>query len=60
MSVYPSAKTNKAGYTATPVACGLAGVLFNIREHLGRSSKVRNLINAEKINCDRTDWQGGV
>ena len=29
-------KQNKAGYTATPVACGWAGAVFG---HLGRSSE---------------------
>ena len=44
---------NKAGYPATPVACGWAGAII---EHLGRSSKAKNPINAEKVKCDgRTD-----
>ena len=42
------ARTNKAGYTATPVACGWAGaVLRRLIEHLGRSSKLKMLENAE-------------
>ena len=31
----------KAGYTATPVACGWAGAVFELLEHLSRSSKAK-------------------
>ena len=41
---------NKAGNTATPVACGWAGaVLKRSTEHLGRSSRLKKLKNAEKV-----------
>ena len=29
-------KTNKAGYTATPVACGWAGAVFEVTSSLGQ------------------------
>ena len=38
--------SNKAGYTATPVACGWAGAVV---EHLDRGSELKKLINAEKV-----------
>ena len=43
---------NKAGYTATPVACGWARAVFELLEHLGRSKKDKTPINAEKVKCD--------
>ena len=43
---------NKAGYTATPVACRWAGAVQEkviTLEHLGRSSRPKKLKNAEKV-----------
>ena len=34
-------RRNKAGYTATPVACGWAGLYLRSLDHLGRSSEVK-------------------
>ena len=39
----PKGGRNKAGYTATPVACGWAGAIFESLDHLGRSSEVKNI-----------------
>ena len=33
---------NKAGYMATPVACGWAGAVFELPECLGRSSEAKD------------------
>ena len=56
---------NKAGYTATPVACGLTGAVFELLEHLGRSSEAKDRKNIKKVKLDRptdqpTDGQSGV
>ena len=34
---------NKAGYTATEVACGWAGAIFRSPDYLGRSSEVKEI-----------------
>ena len=39
---------NKAGYTATPVACGWAGAKIEVTHHLGRSSEAKNRKNPKK------------
>ena len=39
---------NKAGYTATPVACGWAGAVFELLKHLGRSSDAKDRKNIKK------------
>ena len=39
---------NKAGYTASPVACGWAGAVFGLLEHLGRSSEAKGRKNIKK------------
>ena len=36
---------NKTGYTATPVACGWAGAVFELLQHLGRSSEAKDCKN---------------
>ena len=36
--IYYHVKMNKAVYTDTPVACGLAGAIFKLLEHLASSS----------------------
>ena len=42
---------NKAGYTATPVACGWAGAIIEVTNHLGRSSEAKNCKNPKKVKC---------
>ena len=34
-------KKNKAGYTATEVACGWAGAILRSPDHFGKSSEVK-------------------
>ena len=46
---------NKAGYTATPVACGWAGAVFELLEHLGRSSEAKDRKNIKKVKWGPTD-----
>ena len=36
---------NKAGYTATPVACGWAGAVFELLKHLGKCSEAKDRKN---------------
>ena len=33
---------NEVGYTAAPIACGLAGAVFELLKHMGRSSEAKN------------------
>ena len=53
---------NKAGYTATPVAYGWAGPIFEVSGAFGQGRRIyiaKNPINAEKVKCDgRTDKAG--
>ena len=64
---------NKAGYTATLVACGWAGAMMeNSLGHFGRSSELKTLKNPETVKWGptnqpidqptdgRTDGQSGV
>ena len=44
-------EVNKAGYTTTPVACGWAGVVFEV-SHLGRSGEVKDHKHPKKAMCD--------
>ena len=46
---------NKAGYTATPVACGWAGAVLELLEHLGRSSEAKDRKNIKKVKWGPTD-----
>ena len=46
---------NKAGYTATPVACGWAGAVFALPEHLGRSSEAKDRKNIKEVEWELTD-----
>ena len=39
---------NKAGYTATPVACRWAGAIFEVTGAFGQELKAKKLKNAEK------------
>ena len=45
-------KNNKAGYTATPVACGGQGLFLRSLDHLGKSSEAKDR-KKKKIKCDR-------
>ena len=38
---------------ATPVACGWAGAVFELPEHLGRSSEAKDRKNIKKVKLDR-------
>ena len=59
---------NKAGYTATLVACGWAGAVFELLKHLGKCSEAKDRKNIKKVKwgptnrpTDRpTDGQSGV
>ena len=47
---------NKAGNTATPVACGWAGAVLEATYHLGRSHEAKDSKNSKNIKCEgRTD-----
>ena len=39
---FPDANKNKAGYTATPVACEWAGAVLRSLDHLGRGSEAKD------------------
>ena len=39
---------NKAGYTATLVACGWAGAVFELLKHLGKCSEAKDRKNIKK------------
>ena len=39
---------NKAGYTATLVACGWAGAVFELLKHLGKCSEAKDSKNMKK------------
>ena len=47
--------SNKAGYTATPVACGWAGAVFELLEHLRRSSEAKDRKNIKKVKWGPTN-----
>ena len=60
---------NKAGYTATPVACGLAGAIFEVTWSLGQEQWGQGPQKTKKEQCDGqtdrqtdgpTDGQSGV
>ena len=46
---------NRARYTATPVACGRAVVVFQLLEHLGRSIESKDRKNMKKVKWGPTD-----
>ena len=46
---------NKAGYTATSVACGWAGAVFELLKHLARSSEAKDRKNIKKVKWGPTD-----
>ena len=45
----------KAGYTATPVACGWAVAVFELLERLGRSSEAKDRKNIKKVKWGPTN-----
>ena len=51
----PPSILNKAGYTATPVACGWAGAVFELLKHLGRSGEAKDRKNIKKVKWGPTD-----
>jgi len=58
-------ETNKAGQTATLVACGWAGAVFELLKHLGKCSEAKDRKNIKKIKLDQptnrpTDGQSRV
>ena len=46
---------NKAGYTATLVACGWAGAVFELLKHLGKCSEAKDRKNIKKVKWGPTD-----
>ena len=52
-------RKKKAGYTATPVACGWAGTVFELREHLGKSSDAKDSKNIKEVKWGPTDERKG-
>ena len=44
----PSVFENKAGYTATLVACGWAGAVSELLKHLGKCSEAKDRKNIKK------------
>ena len=46
---------NKAGYTATSVACGWAGAVIELLEHLGKSGEAKDRKNIKKVKWGPTD-----
>ena len=46
---------NKAGYTATLVACRWAGAVFELLKHLGKRSEAKDRKNIKKIKWGPTD-----
>ena len=44
---------NKAGYTATQVACGWAGAIFELTRALGQEQYGQRIKNIKKVKCDR-------
>ena len=46
---------NKAGYTATLVACGWAGAVFELLKHLGKCSEAKDRKNIKKVKWGPTN-----
>ena len=57
-------KRNKAGYTATSVACGWAGAVIELLVHFGKSGEAKDRKNIKKVKLgptdQPTDGQSGV
>ena len=47
---------NKAGYTATFVACGWEGAVFELLKHLGNYSEAKDRKNIKKVKWGTTNW----
>ena len=45
---------NKAGYTATSVACGWAEVVFELLKHLGKCSEAKDRKNKKNVEWGPT------
>ena len=64
----PRKEKNKAGYTATLVACGWAGAVFEFLERFGKCSEAKDHKNIKKVKWGMTnrptnqltDGQSGV
>ena len=57
-------KKNKAGYTATPVACRWAGAMFEVTRPFGQEQCAQKIKIIKKVKCDvptdqPTDGQTG-
>ena len=52
---FTCAKQNKAGYTATSVACGWVGAVFELLQHLARSSEAKDRKNIKKVKWGPTN-----
>ena len=48
-------RKNKAGYTATEVACGWAGAIFEVTRPFGQEPKIKII---KKVKCDRRTKRG--
>ena len=46
---------NKAGYTATLVACGWAGAEFELLKHLGKCNEAKDRKNIKKVKWGPTN-----
>ena len=55
IQTYAISKQNKAGYTASPVACGWAGAVFELLKHLGKCSEAKDRKNIKKVKWGPTD-----
>ena len=53
--MFPSLVVKKAGYTATLVACGWAGAVFELLKHLGKCSEAKDRKNIKKVKWGLTD-----
>ena len=45
--------TDKAGYTAIPVACGWAGAIVELTRAFGQEQYGQRIKNIRKVKCDR-------
>ena len=52
---------NKAGYTATEVACGWAGAIIGVTRPFGQEQQGPKIKIIKRVKCDQpTDRQNGV
>ena len=52
---YAHKAKNKAGYTATLVACGWAGAVFEFLERFGKCSEAKDHKNIKKVKWGPTN-----